>query len=132
VPDPVCFAAEAIDVSGRVIVAISASPVLDDATDWMITRSDAIGGFARAETEVGVPGGFLRRTTTRTDGAIELAERIMHVLRERYGSNGGARPAPWRCRARPAVSTVRALRRRVGSYARSQRFAARSRKRRPP
>jgi hypothetical protein len=108
-PDPVFFAATPIDVAGTVIQAISTSPGINDSTGWMITQADTMGGFVRAETEVNVPGGFLRRMTTRnefvsvviapagegrtqvviqrTDGATELAERIMRVLRERYGLN---------------------------------------------
>ena len=108
-PDPVFFAAAPIDVSGTVIQAISTSPGLDDSTGWMITQADTMGGFVRAETQVSVPGGFLRRMTTRTefvsvvvapagegrtqvviqhtDGAALLAERIMRELREAYGLN---------------------------------------------
>jgi hypothetical protein len=108
-PDPVLFAAEPIDVSGTVIQAISTPPGLNDSTGWMITQADTMGGFVRAETEVSVPGDFLRRMTTRTeffsvviapagqgrtqvviqrtDGATELADRVMRVLRERYGLN---------------------------------------------
>lgn len=108
-PDPIFFAAAPIDVAGTVIQAISTSPGLDDSTGWMITQADTMGGFVRAETQVSVPGGFFRRMTTRTefvsvviapagegrtqvviqrtDGATELAERIMRVLRERYGLN---------------------------------------------
>jgi len=108
-PDPVFFAAAPIDVAGVVIQAISTSPGLDDSTGWMITQADTMGGFIRAETVVSIPGGFLRRMTTRaefvsvvvapaganrtqvviqrTAGATELAERIMRVLRERYGLN---------------------------------------------
>ena len=107
--DPVFFAAEPIDVAGIVIQAISTSPGLDNSTGWIITQADTQGGFIRAETEVSIPGGFLRRVTTRsefvsvvvapagegrtqvviqrTDGATVLAERIMRVLRERYGLN---------------------------------------------
>ena len=108
-PDPVFFAAEPIDVAGTVIQAISTSPGIPDSTGWMITQADTMGGFVRAETEVSVPGGFLRRMTTRTefvsvvvapagegrtqvviqrtDGATELAERIMRELRAEYGLN---------------------------------------------
>jgi hypothetical protein len=108
-PDPVFFAAEPIDVAGTVIQAISTSPGIDDSTGWMITQADTIGGFVRAETQVRVPGGFLRAAATRTefvsvviapagqgrtqvviqrtDGATELAERIMRILRENYGLN---------------------------------------------
>jgi len=108
-PDPVFFAAEPIDVAGTVIQAISTSPGLDDSSGWMITQADTMGGFVRAETQVRVPGGFLRGATTRTefvsvvvapagegrtqvviqrtDGATELAERIMQELREAYGLN---------------------------------------------
>jgi hypothetical protein len=108
-PDPVFFAAEPIDVAGSVIQAISTSPGLDDSSGWMITQADTMGGFVRAETQVRVPGGFLRGTTTRTefvsvvvapagegrtqvvvqhtDGATELAERIMRELRAEYGLN---------------------------------------------
>ncbi len=108
-PDPVFFAAAPIDVAGVVIQAISTSPGIDDSTGWIITQADTMGGFIRAETEVSVPGGFFRRMTTRsefvsvvvapaggdrtqvviqrTDGAVELADRIMRVLRERYGLN---------------------------------------------
>jgi hypothetical protein len=108
-PDPVFFAATPIDVAGVVIQAISTSPGIDDSTGWMITQADTMGGFIRAETDVSVPGGFLRRMTTRSEfvsvvvapagegrtqvviqrtaGATELADRIMRVLRERYGLN---------------------------------------------
>jgi len=108
-PDPVFFAAEPIDVAGTVIQAISTSPGIDDSSGWMITQADTMGGFVRAETQVRVPGGFLRGATTRTefvsvvvapagegrtqvviqrtDGATELAERIMQELREAYGLN---------------------------------------------
>lgn len=108
-PDPVFFAAEPIDVAGTVIQAISTSPGIDDSSGWMITQADTMGGFVRAETQVRVPGGFLRGATTRTefvsvvvapagqgrtqvviqrtDGATELAERIMRELREAYGLN---------------------------------------------
>jgi len=108
-PDPIFFAAAPIDVAGTVIQAISTSPGLDNSTGWMITQADTMGGFIRAETEISVPGGFFRRITTRaefvsvvvapaggdrtqvviqrTDGATELADRIMRVLRERYGLN---------------------------------------------
>jgi hypothetical protein len=108
-PDPVFFAAEPIDVAGSVIQAISTSPGLDDSSGWMITQADTMGGFVRAETQVRVPGGFLRGATTRTefvsvvvapagegrtqvvvqhtDGATELAERIMRELRAEYGLN---------------------------------------------
>ncbi|MBW6456881.1 MAG: hypothetical protein K0A98_13445 [Trueperaceae bacterium] len=108
-PDPIFFAAEPIDVAGSVIQAISTSPGLDDSTGWMITQADTMGGFVRAETQVSVPGGFFRRMTTRTefvsvvvapagtgrtqvviqrtDGATELAERIMRELRAQYGLN---------------------------------------------
>lgn len=108
-PDPVFFAAEPIDVAGTVIQAISTSPGIDDSSGWMITQADTMGGFVRAETQVRVPGGFLRGATTRTefvsvvvapagqgrtqvviqrtDGAMELAERIMRELREAYGLN---------------------------------------------
>ncbi len=108
-PDPVFFAAAPIDVAGTVIQAISTSPGLNDSTGWMITQADTMGGFVRADTEVSVRGGFLRRMTSRTefvsvvvapagegrtqvviqrtDGATVLAERIMRVLRERYGLN---------------------------------------------
>jgi hypothetical protein len=107
--DPVFFAAAPIDVAGSVIQAISTSPGLDDSTGWIITQADTQGGFIRAETEVSVPGGFLRRMTTRnefvsvvvapagdnrtqvviqhTAGAGELAERIMREVRARYGLN---------------------------------------------
>jgi hypothetical protein len=107
--DPVFFAAEPIDVAGSVIQAISTSPGLDNSTGWIITQADTQGGFIRAETEVSVPGGIFRRITTRsefvsvvvapagpqrtqvviqhTDGARELAERIMRELRARYGLN---------------------------------------------
>jgi hypothetical protein len=107
--DPVFFAATPIDVAGSVIQAISTSPGLDDSTGWMITQADTQGGFVRAETEVRVPGGFFRRMTTRsefvsvvvapagetrtqvviqhTNGATELAERIMRELRAEYGLN---------------------------------------------
>jgi len=108
-PDPVFFAAEPIDVAGSVIQAISTSPGLVDSTGWMITQADTMGGFVRAETQVRVPGGFLRGATTRTefvsvvvapagegrtqvviqrtDGAQELADRIMRELRAKYGLN---------------------------------------------
>ena len=108
-PDPVFFAAEPIDVAGSVIQAISTSPGLDDSSGWMITQADTMGGFVRAETQVRVPGGFLRGATTRTefvsvvvapagegrtqvviqrtDGATELADRIMMELRAAYGLN---------------------------------------------
>jgi hypothetical protein len=108
-PDPVFFAAEPIDVAGSVIQAISTSPGLDDSSGWMITQADTMGGFVRAETQVRVPGGFLRGATTRTefvsvvvapagegrtqvviqrtDGAGGLAERIMRELRAEYGLN---------------------------------------------
>ena len=108
-PDPVFFAAEPIDVAGTVIQAISTSPGIDDSSGWMITQADTMGGFVRAETQVRVPGGFLRGATTRTefvsvvvapagegrtqvviqrtDGAEVLAERIMSELRAEYGLN---------------------------------------------
>ena len=107
--DPVFFAAATIHVAGTVIQAISTSPGLDNSTGWIITQADTQGGFIRAETEVSIPGGFLRRVTTRnefvsvvvapaggdrtqvviqhTAGATELAERIMRELRARYGLN---------------------------------------------
>jgi hypothetical protein len=96
-------------VAGSVIQAISTSPGLDNSTGWIITQADTQGGFVRAETEVSVPGGIFRRISTRsefvsvvvapagaqrtqvviqhTDGARELAERIMRELRARYGLN---------------------------------------------
>ncbi|TVR94256.1 MAG: hypothetical protein EA416_03850, partial [Trueperaceae bacterium] len=96
--DPVFFAAAPIDVAGSVVQAISTSPGIDDSTGWIITQADTQGGFIRAETEVSVPGGFLRRMTTRTEfvsvvvapagdnrtqvviqhtaGATDLAERV--------------------------------------------------------
>lgn len=108
-PDPVFFAATPNDVAGTVIQAISTSPGLPDSTGWIITQADTQGGFVRAETTVSVPGGFLRRVTTRdefvsvviapaganrtqvviqhTAGAEALAERVMQELRARYGLN---------------------------------------------
>ncbi len=108
-PDPVFFAAEPIDVAGTVIQAISTSQGIDDSTGWMITQADTMGGFVRAETQVRVPGGFLRAAATRTEfvsvvvapagegrtqvvvqyteGAIDLATRIIAELRGAYGLN---------------------------------------------
>ena len=107
--EPVFYAAEASDVFGSVVLAISTSPGLEGSGGWVITSADAQGGFVRAETDVVTRGGFLRADTMRTEsvtvviapaganrtqvviqrtsGAESLAERISSELRTRYGLN---------------------------------------------
>lgn len=91
--EPVFYQASAEDVYAAVVQAISTSPGLGGSDGWVITESDAAGGFVRAETTV---RGFLGATRTesvsvvvsqatggrtqvviqRSGGAGSLAERI--------------------------------------------------------
>ena len=94
------------DVYGEVVAAISTSPGLPNSNGWIITSSDSVGGFIRAETTVTTFNWLTGRTTRReslsvvvaprgeartsvviqfTGNAQPLAERIRSFLDDRFG-----------------------------------------------
>lgn len=56
--EPIFYKASSDELFAAVVQAISTSPGLNNSSGWMITQSDAAGGFVRAETTVTERGLF--------------------------------------------------------------------------
>ena len=56
--EPIFYNGSLDNVYAAVVQAISTSPGIDNSNGWIITQSDAAGGFVRAETTVTESGFF--------------------------------------------------------------------------
>lgn len=87
--EPIFYKASSDELFAAVVQAISTSPGLDNSTGWMITQSDAAGGFVRAETTVTQRGLF---GSSRKDEAISVVissggeARTQVVIQESAGA----------------------------------------------
>lgn len=88
--EPIFYRASSEELFAAVVQTISTSPGLDNSSGWMITQSDAAGGFVRAETVVTERGLF---GSSRKDESLSVVvtaggeARTQVIIQESKGAD---------------------------------------------
>ena len=87
--EPIFYKASSDELFAAVVQTISTSPGLNNSSGWMITQSDAAGGFVRAETVVterGLFGSSRKNESISVVVSVSGEARTQVVIQESSGA----------------------------------------------